>query len=1142
MSILRRDIGLQLTAQAEYQLVTSSTGLSSIIPRLESAIQEAAVHPEDVFQARICLGWLHWALNDSESALQSLPRDVSKAFNDLARVEGEKLNWSSICAIRGACIQGDLQEKTGDIDEALRTYKSILPHIEKTLSAGFSVPEYFACSERLLAQYCFLSNETFTKATTRRKDIRSLSPILAPFRSWADLSTRSPKLKSAGVNQLSKAQPVPHRRIWQLYYDTLSIILHNGLPFPAAPQRPSTSTTEMTTDNVKSLENPRLLQSIELRRVEGIYEDLLMRELSFPKANEANVEVESWADQVVSNWEVMSSLSWLNEDLGKGGKELLTRNTLAVLYRAATRTFHSTRILRHLFTVHTALADFDLAAKAFDTYIELVKKGKARSEKSGETEVGLDDDAAVFRTAAAGIQMLCIYGRRKQHERAQEVAALLEDWLEQFQSLSEPMTNANDTPADLKNQYRHPRRSIPGEAFAVAYRSLGICRASWARLTYETSSRPELHAKAVASFRLALKYASTSLQRAETQYALALILGETRDVDGAIDAAKRAISFAIQDDVKSEEMGSFSDLSEVLVRRLLFKAWHLLALLLSARHEFDTAIVACEAAWELYADLFEGLEQHTMTEKLALPEKEGIIELKISQVVLSEILDGPEEAVNACGDVFSLYKQLFTYDEASAVHTPAVAISSPNGTASLSTTANGTVRSVRRSLLGRSKNVVGSLPRIGHHSNHIPVAGAIPPELPGNMDSSSLQDGSIIEKTYQPPHHLGRQESKKLQKRNSRKSIVSNQNRGSSPKKSSLADGSEELVQGLPLRASQLKRRSVETSHGGPTTEDRKQDMGAAVKSSVSPDQQPSSSPQEESVAPLPTTSYITHSTDQNSASGFIKPPLSGSSNAPPIPSRSLLALPDPIFPSADLNRRSLSLLTRIWLLIAQLYRDGGMPNDAQGALSEACRQAKSIEAAVLAREASAETLSLPGWGGVKSAAEVWADVLAEQAALHLQLGNTDAASEAYEKALGWFPDHNAATVGLSRILLDYYDQVEVDAKPTESSVKSPTPKPTLASFPTSKGWAGRTGQGDKQNVDASPVLLSRLAARDRAYGLLSMLTKSGRGWDDSEAWTALAKVHEQSGQIEKAKEALWWVVELEDSRPLREWDCIGGF
>jgi tetratricopeptide (TPR) repeat protein len=86
----------------------------------------------------------------------------------------------------------------------------------------------------------------------------------------------------------------------------------------------------------------------------------------------------------------------------------------------------------------------------------------------------------------------------------------------------------------------------------------------------------------------------------------------------------------------------------------------------------------------------------------------------------------------------------------------------------------------------------------------------------------------------------------------------------------------------------------------------------------------------------------------------------------------------------------------------------------------------------------------------------------------------------------------------------------------------------------------GSGTQLSKSLADPAPELLNRLAARDRAYNLLSTLTKLGTGWDYAEAWFSLARAYELSGQIEKAKEVLWWCVELEDSRPLRPWKSVG--
>jgi tetratricopeptide (TPR) repeat protein len=139
-----------------------------------------------------------------------------------------------------------------------------------------------------------------------------------------------------------------------------------------------------------------------------------------------------------------------------------------------------------------------------------------------------------------------------------------------------------------------------------------------------------------------------------------------------------------------------------------------------------------------------------------------------------------------------------------------------------------------------------------------------------------------------------------------------------------------------------------------------------------------------------------------------------------------------------------------------------------------------------------------------------------------------------YEKALSHAPDHPAAIVGLSDLLLEISCEAippEAPEPPLFPGMSPPITPPKISASPTPATNAPAT----------SPEELNRLAARDRAYGLLSSLTKLGTGWDYSEAWFALAKCYEQSGQVEKAKEVLWWCVELEDTRPIRPWGCVKG-
>lgn len=155
-------------------------------------------------------------------------------------------------------------------------------------------------------------------------------------------------------------------------------------------------------------------------------------------------------------------------------------------------------------------------------------------------------------------------------------------------------------------------------------------------------------------------------------------------------------------------------------------------------------------------------------------------------------------------------------------------------------------------------------------------------------------------------------------------------------------------------------------------------------------------------------------------------------------------------------------------------------------------------------------------------------------------------ARDDFERAVLHFPDHPTAIVGLCNILLDIYCEVIPLERasnlsvPTSSSLPAIPSTASAADSPTPH-LTTHTPSAENQ---LSPPELNRLAARDRAFGLLSTLTKRGAGWDFSEAWYALARAYEESGQLDKTKEVLWWCVELEDTHPLRNWNnvTLGGF
>lgn len=789
------------------------------------------------------------------------------------------------------------------------------------------------------------------------------------------------------------------------------------------------------------------------------------------------------------------------------------------------------------------LADFHLAGKALDTYFEIVKKGKARVEKSGKEERGLDDDAMAIWTAAAGIKMLCFYGRRKEAERAKELTAVLDQWLQPYSDYisSKNQHNTKENSNNLSGGSALAKDLLHDQALAAGFCALGISQTHWANLTYEISTRSELQTKSIENLRIASRLSSEN-ENEEILYQLASSLSKARDLEGAITVIKQALSKNTNENIEKESDSdsetSLNTFPHCRKRRFLVKSWHLLALLLSAKHNFSSAAASCEAALELFGiqSVSGSLKQRGLATSLELFDKQSIIEIKMTQITLAEIENGPEEAVNSASELLNFYAQLFNYTEKSAPNnTTTTTISAP-------ASRNGTIKSLRGSFLSRTKNINATVPESGLTRGNIGSSSVDSQESPNAVTrtptiSVTAEDNSDMYGTSRHSHHIFHHESKKLHKRNSKRSVdVDRRSRASSLSRLSTGNG---LPQNFPSSSRQTQDGEPPNTLDYSSHLDFPSDeVGVAISHDLpSFSSSPPATQTFQSTNPPQKSEYPTRHSSLPTAT------------SPPTATTSIFEPPLPIFPPALRARHALTLLTKIWLLISSLYRRANMPTDAQGALSEASKQVTAIESAIAKTNSNAEAFSTPEWGHLKSLAELWADVLAEKGRLYLQLGDKDAAEEAFEVALGWFEDHPGAIVGLAWILLNFYAQT--DPPPVNPLLpSSPAPTPILASLPVSSSpstssqnpSAEANGQEDAATTAAASNILSRLAARDRAYGLLSWLTKSGQGWDCAEAWFELARAYEEMGQVARAKQALWWVVELEEGRGVRGWECVDGW
>ena len=77
-----------------------------MIPTLLTAIEGESEASQDAFQATVCLGWLHYVMDEPGLALAHLPADVGEAAARVSRDGAALSGWSRVCVVKGAYLKG----------------------------------------------------------------------------------------------------------------------------------------------------------------------------------------------------------------------------------------------------------------------------------------------------------------------------------------------------------------------------------------------------------------------------------------------------------------------------------------------------------------------------------------------------------------------------------------------------------------------------------------------------------------------------------------------------------------------------------------------------------------------------------------------------------------------------------------------------------------------------------------------------------------------------------------------------------------------------------------------------------------------------------------------------------------------------
>lgn len=614
------------------------------------------------------------------------------------------------------------------------------------------------------------------------------------------------------------------------------------------------------------------------------------------------------------------------------------------------------------------MAEFDLALKALDAYLELFTRGNAREEKSHEPDFSLDSRDKVLWILSEAISILCRFGQRKDAEKAKLLAAKLLSWTEQWTAtpqIEETPTNLANGHVDALNQ------PISPTVVAMAYHAIGIAEAHWARLTYEAATRTQHQSKAQEYFKLALHRKFRSSKNLDYIYSLAILTAEMRDIPGAIKIVKQAL--ADSDQTKGSDPEGYSQ------ERRLIRFWHLLTLLLSARSDLLNAAKASNAAFEQFQDpgiLFgtqEFRSEHlneaseklrdmnpALIDQMNAFEKAGVLQVKMTQVALLEALEGPTSAIEASLDLLAIYARLF--GESRIMDAPQ--------TSATTKAPKSRVGSLRASIYKRVRSRKGDNPSL---SIGVPQASITQPET---STDTALAPSIHVTDTSSVAEGRGRTPNGSLsRKHHSLRTLKGAKNADDHVTQRSRSRGK------IQKRAS--FRQSLEMESFRPTSPTTTYDDNLLENSSgyESAGKDNLRNSMYSTKAPSTAGSTMTRSTATGLGPHGGRPQSRASMDTI-ISQDGTVQIrqgnPSPSFPSITIRRHKLSVLVDLWLFVAGMYIRSELFEDAVDAVNEAAYLVSSFELELSRIDASSKAYSDPTWGGGKSVDELWGDIWAQ--------------------------------------------------------------------------------------------------------------------------------------------------------------------
>ncbi|WWD09042.1 hypothetical protein V865_007162 [Kwoniella europaea PYCC6329] len=536
------------------------------IKSLEGLIVSGKLSRAETTSAQFILAYHLHALGSHEGALKIYEGIDWNSENRFGAVQGDS---AVLERIRARCLQGLSYElaQNPDYQKSIQSYLLTIPLLQSLSSYNLPTPTY-------------LSNQTSPKATfdPQREVYRWISTALTRA---AALSARQPHPTTQDSQNILRIlrtysafssswppsfRPIQRQRMLSLYLRALE----SSYPSPRQPPSESPllySTIVPSTTSARASWSKEVIETIHQGRT------LLQSTTSFPRAGSINRPVTEFSELAVSLYSKSAELG---------------REVISVLWWSMTLTFQSQTILRHLTHLLADIGDSLDARRVFELYVQLVLK--ARETQQPEVSLQLkrrptNEDAASPEQIQKQLEDSDTSEEQKGHMGAEsEIDSdkqFIETLLAGTRLLARDLGEIEDAwryvvlAGDVLNTTGGIEIGITDELKARIEEAKGIVRMGLAVHNADTIDRPTYQAQAINHLTAAIDLFPSS----SGYYHLAHCQSEAR----SIDAATQSIRSSLEMDPTNVQ------------------AWHLLALLLTARRDWEGALKACEAGisvWE----------------------------------------------------------------------------------------------------------------------------------------------------------------------------------------------------------------------------------------------------------------------------------------------------------------------------------------------------------------------------------------------------------------------------------------------------------------------------------------------------------------------------------------------------------------